>query len=96
LARAGFDVLVLERGPRCGGCIITEVLQDGTRVDMGALELAGFLPLAKKLRLSEMGLSFIAGSYLAVVHTPEVTIPIHHQLPKALQAIREVLDAAAA
>jgi phytoene dehydrogenase-like protein len=96
LARAGFDVLVLERGPRCGGCIITEVLQDGTRVDMGALELAGFLPLAKKLRLSEMGLSFIAGSYLAVVHTPEVTIPIHHQLPKALQAIREVRDAAAA
>lgn len=96
LARAGFDVVVFERAPRCGGCIVTEELVNGTRVDLGALELAGIMPLARDLGLAGAGLRFVRGSYLAIVHTQGGTIPFHHRLALALRDIEATAGAEAA
>jgi phytoene dehydrogenase-like protein len=87
LAREGFNVVLLERASRCGGCIVTEELGSGALVDLGALELAGILPLARDLKLAEVGLRFLRQSYLAIVHTHGGVIPLHHQLALALRDI---------
>lgn len=58
LARAGMEVTVAEAGSEPGGCIWTETLPSGHRLERGAVEHAGIAPLAAELGLAAHGLTF--------------------------------------
>lgn len=58
LARAGVEVTVLEANAEPGGCIWTEPLPGGYRLERGALEHGGLRSLADELDLAAHGLRF--------------------------------------
>lgn len=58
LARAGLEVTVLEAGTQAGGCIWTERLPSGHRLERGAIDHTGLLGLADELGLAQFGLRF--------------------------------------
>ncbi|MEY3020343.1 MAG: hypothetical protein RLZZ272_1327 [Actinomycetota bacterium] len=65
LARAGVEVTVLEANEAPGGCIWTETLPSGHRLERGALEHGGILDLALALGLDRHGLEFTTRDTIA-------------------------------
>lgn len=58
LARAGFDVTLLEAGDEVGGCVWTDTDSRGIRRERGAIDHGGVRDLALELGLAEFGLTF--------------------------------------
>jgi len=59
LARTGLDVLVLEAADEPGGCIWTETLESGHRLERGAIDHSMILSVAKDLNLEQFGLEYV-------------------------------------
>ncbi|MFP3914421.1 MAG: phytoene desaturase family protein [Actinomycetota bacterium] len=58
LAREGADVVVLEANSEPGGCIWTQALPTGHRLERGAIDHSQILDVARELRLEEHGLRY--------------------------------------
>lgn len=58
LANAGLDVTVFEANPTAGGCIWTEQLPSGHRIERGAIDHGAILPVAEELDLGRFGLEY--------------------------------------
>jgi beta-carotene ketolase (CrtO type) len=65
LAAAGLDVEVLEANDDPGGCIWTETLGSGHRLELGAIDLTMIDEVASDLRLAEHGLRLLDRQVLA-------------------------------
>lgn len=65
LARAGREVTVLEAGQEPGGCIWTEQLPSGHRLERGAIELGGIVGIAEELHLADHGLRWTTRPVIA-------------------------------
>jgi len=59
LARAGMDVLVVEANDEPGGCIWSETLPSGHRIERGAIEHGIILDIARELELGRYGLEYV-------------------------------------
>lgn len=59
LARAGLDVVVVEANETPGGCIWTETLPTGHRLERGAIDHTSFKSMAEDLGLYGFGLEFV-------------------------------------
>ncbi len=60
LAQSGLDVLVLETANDPGGCIWTETLETGHRLEHGAIDHSMILNIARELRLEDFGLEYVS------------------------------------
>jgi phytoene dehydrogenase-like protein len=60
LARAGLDVTVVEAASEPGGCIWTETLPSGHRLERGAVEHSAIAALASDLGLQRHGLKYVS------------------------------------
>jgi phytoene dehydrogenase-like protein len=60
LARAGLEVTVVEAAPAAGGCIWTETLPSGHRLERGAVEHGAIAALASDLGLQRHGLKYVS------------------------------------
>ena len=58
LANAGLDVTVFETNPTAGGCIWTEQLPSGHRIERGAIDHGAILSVAEELDLGRFGLEY--------------------------------------
>lgn len=58
LARAGLRVTVLEANPEPGGCVWTEALPSGHRLERGAVDHSVVVDVARELRLERFGLTY--------------------------------------
>lgn len=58
LARTGLDVVVIEANEEPGGCIWTERLPSGHRLERGAVDHAQIVDLADELGLADFGLEY--------------------------------------
>ncbi len=58
LADAGLDVTVFEANPTAGGCIWTENLPSGHRIERGAIDHGPILEVVEELGLAEFGLEY--------------------------------------
>lgn len=58
LANAGLDVTVFEANPTAGGCIWTEQLPSGHRIERGAIDHGPILAVAEELELGRFGLEY--------------------------------------
>ena len=58
LANAGLDVTVFEANPTAGGCIWTETLPSGHRIERGAIDHGPILAVADELDLHRFGLEY--------------------------------------
>lgn len=58
LARAGLDVLIVEANEEAGGCIWTETLPTGHRLERGAIDHGQVLSTADDLGLAALGLEY--------------------------------------
>ena len=59
LARAGLEVTVLEAAPEAGGCLWSETLPSGHRLERGAVEHASMVGLVDELGLQRHGLHYV-------------------------------------
>lgn len=58
LAEAGLDVTVYEANPQAGGCIWTEHLPSGHRIERGAIDHGSILEVVEELNLGRFGLEY--------------------------------------
>jgi beta-carotene ketolase (CrtO type) len=58
LARAGLDVLILEQADAPGGCVWTETLASGHRLERGAVDHSMMIAMAETLGLEKFGLEY--------------------------------------
>ncbi|MEV8267504.1 NAD(P)/FAD-dependent oxidoreductase [Microbacterium sp. NPDC076911] len=68
LARAGYDVTVIEQSGEVGGCLWTATAASGARIERGAIDHAGVRPLADELGLGKFGLSWRESDRMAAFH----------------------------
>ena len=78
LARAGLDVTVLEAGAEPGGCIWTETLPSGHRLERGAVEHATMTAEAAALGLDRFGLRYASRSVLGGAATADGQVRTFH------------------
>ena len=78
LARAGVEVTVVEANDEPGGCIWTEHLPSGHRLERGALEHGGVMDLAQGLGLDRHGLTFTTRDTIVgtVLGARSLTFPV--------------------
>jgi len=90
LARQGLDVVVLEANDEPGGCIWTESLASGHRLERGAVDHSQILDLADELGLAELGLEYRRRSVsvgAAFGDGPSLTFPVEQSaLEQALES----------
>lgn len=96
LARAGCQVVVLERADRFGGCVWTEPLPGGGRLERGAVDLTGIGTVAKELRLDLWGLRLLREAYLAAAQLEGGSILLHHDPGPARAEVARVAGERAA
>ncbi len=85
LARAGLDVVVVEANDTAGGCIWTETLPSGHRLERGAIEHSSILSLADELGLASYGLSFIETDVrVGAGFSDGTSLLFHHDLEETL------------
>ena len=58
LAREGLDVAVVEANPEAGGCVWSETLDSGHRLERGAVDHSQVVPTAEELGLASFGLQY--------------------------------------
>jgi len=58
LAKAGLDVTVFEANATAGGCIWTDQLASGYRLERGAIDHGMILGIAEELGLARFGLEY--------------------------------------
>ena len=59
LARAGLDVTVFEANDEAGGCVWTETLDSGHRLERGAIDHGPILDIVAELELERFGLDYL-------------------------------------
>ena len=98
LARAGHEVTVCERAPTPGGCVLTEEILPGFRVNTGALELEGMVSsgIAADLDLERHGLRWIRSSHLLASWVGEEVVYLSRSLDDSLMEITARLGKEAA
>ncbi|MEX1125146.1 MAG: NAD(P)/FAD-dependent oxidoreductase [Acidimicrobiia bacterium] len=88
LARAGMEVLIVEANDEAGGCIWTETLPSGHRIERGAIDHGAILPLVDELGLSEFGLEYMFREVVVGAGFGDGTTLLFHQdLGVTLEAI---------
>lgn len=96
LARAGLEVIVLERGAEPGGCIVTEELPSGAgRLELGAFEHSGIRAsgVDQDLELSSrFGLEWLLTDELVLAPCDDgVDLAMYNSLDRTVAGFAEVL-----
>lgn len=88
LANAGLDVTVFEANPTAGGCIWTENLPSGHRIERGAIDHGPILAVAEELELDRFGLEYVFRDVTAgAVYGDGTRFLFHRDLRTTLQGL---------
>ncbi len=94
LARKGLDVLVFESASEPGGCIWTETLETGHRLERGAIDHSMILSVARELELEEFGLEYISREEtFAAGFADGRSLVFHQDLNKTIESLGQVAPA---
>jgi beta-carotene ketolase (CrtO type) len=90
LARSGLDVLVLEAADEPGGCIWTETLESGHRLERGAIDHSMILSIARELHLEQFGLEYVSRETMfAAGFADGRSLVFHQSLDRTIEALSQ-------
>jgi beta-carotene ketolase (CrtO type) len=94
LSAAGLDIEVLEANDEPGGCVWTEQLDTGHRLELGAIELSGIEQVAADLNLEHHGLKLLSRDILVGAGFSDGTnLLFHSDVDKTLAEMTTVRSA---